>query len=463
MESVGSNDDRGRDTSTSPKAVVLMSRIVTVTGIILFCLFSLRQQSGEVYEHIEESVETSLKVKVEDLPAPSSFSEKNDSSTTFLYPTQTPSSLPTQAPLLPTQAPSLPTQTASSIHQRRIICPLSNQRTLNVTVFPHFIIIGAQKAGTSAISALLETSQSILRSVEFEAHFWNTGTRKRAYSKTNWTAEEKCDIILQYRRFFEMKHAKQDTIIFEKTPRLLALPQVPRLIREVLHPHVPKLLVALRDPVDRFYSAFKMHHEALLKGKNKSASEIVEYVEQEVAQDIEEAYITMLNVGLIDELPAEVQNWNQTTIALNASNTNSSLTCNEKCRLDTYEQRVARGIYVHQIEKYMDYFEIGTELKVVQYENFTRNRRDGLNEILRFVGAPLHNLTEEELQADLSPTSKMVGANGIIIEDNSTEPERVKFPPLPQHLRDILNTLYKPYNAQLEGLLGEEWRNVWSS
>eukprot|EP00980_Cylindrotheca_fusiformis_P023739 scaffold10912_cov166-Cylindrotheca_fusiformis.AAC.1 len=88
---------------------------------------------------------------------------------------------------------------------------------------------------------------------------------------------------------------------------------------------------------------------------------------------------------------------------------------------------------------------------------------DGLNEILRFVGAPLHNLTEEELQADLSPVPKKLNAKGQLKVDTSTHPERVMFPPLPQRFRDILNTLYKPYNTQLESLLGEAWRNVWSA
>lgn len=99
---------------------------------------------------------------------------------------------------------------------------------------------------------------------------------------------------------------------------------------------------------------------------------------------------------------------------------------------------IARGFYAPQLERFLQYFPIGEMVKVVHYENFTRNKLEGLNDILNWLGVPSHFWTETELEEDLGPF-------------NIT----VDYPSMNDHVREYLQHLYKPYNDKLAGLLGK--------
>tara|TARA_B100000886_G_scaffold181021_1_gene124144 strand:- start:5394 stop:5780 length:387 start_codon:yes stop_codon:yes gene_type:complete len=106
-----------------------------------------------------------------------------------------------------------------------------------------FIIIGAQKSGTTSIyNNLIDhpkiSLQSELNPELSEIHFFDKNWKKGI----NW---------------YKSKLNYDKEIVGEKTPSLLYLSHTFPLIQQV-NPHV-KLIVILRNPIDRAFSNYKMH------------------------------------------------------------------------------------------------------------------------------------------------------------------------------------------------------------
>ncbi len=110
----------------------------------------------------------------------------------------------------------------------------SHQRKL-----PEFIIIGTQKGGTTSLFAYLNQHPDVMMPWLKEPHFFNTHFDKGV----EW-----------YRRFFPLKSSRK--IGGSVTPCYMYHPQVAERMAAVL-PDV-KLIVMLRNPVDRAYSGYIM-------------------------------------------------------------------------------------------------------------------------------------------------------------------------------------------------------------
>ena len=104
---------------------------------------------------------------------------------------------------------------------------------------PDFIIIGTQKGGTTSLFAYLLQHPNVMMPWLKEPHFFNTHFDKGL----KW-----------YRRFFPLKNSHK--IGGEVTPCYMYHPQVPERMAAVL-PNV-KLIVMLRNPIDRAYSGYIM-------------------------------------------------------------------------------------------------------------------------------------------------------------------------------------------------------------
>ena len=111
---------------------------------------------------------------------------------------------------------------------------------------PHLVIVGAQKAGTTAIGRLLQSVPNMVGTKGMEAHFWDFTAPRRL----EWTSAQKCLYRMKYRRKFDADSIGPDTIVFEKTPSLLAIPQKAPVIRAMMEPYPPKVVIILRNPVD---------------------------------------------------------------------------------------------------------------------------------------------------------------------------------------------------------------------
>ncbi len=127
---------------------------------------------------------------------------------------------------------------------------MGRRLTASARVLPDFLVIGAQKAGTTSMGRFLRTHPDVFWVPRVEMHYFD-----RDYDRgLNW-----------YRSWFERRsvieaHERRTgrpARAGEKTPAYLALPEGPARVGRDL-PGV-RLVVSLRDPVRRAYSQWAMN------------------------------------------------------------------------------------------------------------------------------------------------------------------------------------------------------------
>lgn len=104
-----------------------------------------------------------------------------------------------------------------------------------------FLIVGAQKAGTTSLRVFLESITKHVMMSKIEHHFWN---REGQYNDGFG--------ISRYMDHFA--HASKNQLVGEKSPSYLGSYEAPAR----LHKHFPrvKLIAILRNPAERAYSAY---------------------------------------------------------------------------------------------------------------------------------------------------------------------------------------------------------------
>lgn len=246
--------------------------------------------------------------------------------------------------------------------------------------WPDFLIIGAQKAGTSALHELLAQHPCVMHRPSevhfFDAHY-ELGTR--------W-----------YRAQFPRKR-KKGMIVGDKTPYYLYHPLVPKRAHALL-PYA-KLIVLLRNPVDRAYSQYWMNRRK--NQEDLSFSEAVN-AEAERLNGVEEK---ILSTGISEPFSSH--------------------------RFHSY---LARGRYLEQIERWLSYYS-PKQMKILFYENLRDDPKSVMKEILPFLGLP-----------EFDQFDYKVG-------------ETHSYPPMDPELRDRLNEYFRPHNERLEIFLKlKNWR-----
>jgi hypothetical protein len=130
-----------------------------------------------------------------------------------------------------------------------------------------FIIVGAQKGGTTALASFLAQHPGIFILEIKEAHFFDI-TRKYYDSKARSAPYG------DYHRLFA--RAKPNQLWGEATPSYMFLPFVPRRIHEY-NPAV-KIIFLLRDPVMRAFSHFSMQRSRRWETHSFAAAVAMEFV-----------------------------------------------------------------------------------------------------------------------------------------------------------------------------------------
>jgi len=105
---------------------------------------------------------------------------------------------------------------------------------------PSFIIVGAQKGGTSSLYYYLKFHPQVKRPIKKEIHYFNIYFERGL----KW-----------YLAHFPIKSNKY--ITGEASPGYIFHPDAPQRIKD-LNPNI-KLIFLLRDPIERAYSAFQMN------------------------------------------------------------------------------------------------------------------------------------------------------------------------------------------------------------
>ena len=196
---------------------------------------------------------------------------------------------------------------------------------------PDFIIVGVQKSGTTSLFKDLENHKNIKFNNNKEIHFFD-----RHYSKG----------ISWYRSWFPFKIDRRLT--GEATPSYIFYPNVIKRMKLYL-PKV-KLILILRNPVDRAYSHFQMEKRKFRE--NLSFEEAIKH---------ERLNLSSLYAQVLE---------------------NDDKHANERLINKSY---LSRGLYADQIKILFDYYD-KSKILIIESENFKNNKMTTLNEVCDFLG-----------------------------------------------------------------------------
>ena len=135
-------------------------------------------------------------------------------------------------------------------YSRRAGRRLLGESPIRLNRKPDFLIIGAQKAGTSSLYEWLTCHPDVLPARTKELHYFDTQVAS-APIRNYWP-----NFPLEARVKFLRRLSGRKVITGEATPSYLFDPRVPQMVAD----HLPttKLIVLLRDPVERALSQYWM-------------------------------------------------------------------------------------------------------------------------------------------------------------------------------------------------------------
>lgn len=271
---------------------------------------------------------------------------------------------------------------------------------------PNFIIIGAQKSGTTWLYEVLKTHPKIKMAYDRkEVHFFD-----RYFDRgIKWYQER-----FPYDESF---------LIGEATPKYIYDKDVPERIYNNL-PEV-KLVLILRNPVERAYSQYKY----LVQEDN---------YQEDFGRAIKE-----------------------------------------------YPDILERGLYFEQIDRYLNFFE-REQLKILIFEEMINKKDEKLNEISDFLNLNVNfdeNIIYGKANVSKIPKYKFfysfgkyvvkklydydlifiinylkrIGFKRLFFDENKNE-----FPDMSMDIRKQLSEYYKKDITKLEGLLDENLNKIWN-
>ena len=219
-----------------------------------------------------------------------------------------------------------------------------NLRTItsHLRGLPDFVIIGAQKCGTSSLYRFIVEHPNIAPAFRKETHYFSTRYKfgeqwYRSYFPTNLS-----------RRCFSKKTG-QKLLSGEASPTYIFYPMVPDRMKEIL-PDV-KLIAILRNPVDRAYSQY--HHNIRRNNEPLSFEKAIELEEERCAGDLERL------IRDPDFVPVHY-------------------------RKHSY---IARGVYADQMERWFKHYD-RKQFLILTTEDLRKDPQQILDQIFDFLGLP---------------------------------------------------------------------------
>lgn len=251
---------------------------------------------------------------------------------------------------------------------------------------PDYLLIGAQKAGTTSLYAYLVQHPQIGRSLRKEIHYFD-----RHFDRgLDWYCAHFMSPV--YRRLYRVRNGV-DLITGEATTHYLFHPLVPERVAQVL-PDV-RIMMVLRDPVERTYSSFKYYQVRQEEDPAVNFEEAVRCEAQRVEADRPRV---IAEYGLFD--PA----------------------------LSAYGHQ-HRGHYAEQIERWFAHFP-REQFFIVNSNQLYQNPQHTMREAFSFLNLPHYEPPQYE-QFNL-------GKRGTMSDD----------------IRAELEAYFAPHNERLNALLG---------
>jgi hypothetical protein len=275
---------------------------------------------------------------------------------------------------------------------------------------PSFLVIGAQKSGTTALRTYLSQHPLIEVPVDVgETHYFDK------HFPENANAEQHLDAYVG--QFFDRDCRKNESfcIAGENTPiYLYDTEHVPARVKAVCP--WTKFIVLLRDPVNRAIS----HCNMLIERK-----EIKDTFEMRLERDFK----WMMESGLISNRTLsheeELEAWRRYQDTAEAKSRWKKLP-------------IGRGFYELQLRRWFQFFP-REQFLILKSEDLDTDRAATMKKVFEFLGVPNH-VAKKHGKKIHQRTYSFTAANNV---------------------RDFLYEFYRPYNQRLEGLLGSEWRGAW--
>lgn len=222
------------------------------------------------------------------------------------------------------------------------------KRLLGQGSLPDFIIIGAQKGGTSSLYQYLKKHPQILRANLKELHFFS----KEYHKGLNWY---KACFPSTTRRNMLSKKINKQIITGEASPYYIMHPNAPKLMASVL-PEI-KLIAILRNPVDRLISHY--NHMVRIGRETLPLKEAIDNEEKRIAGEFEK---------------------------IQASQSHSVFT-------HATFSYLARGRYIEQLERFTKYFR-KEQILVLKSEEFFANTQSEYDKVLEFLNVEPYILND---------------------------------------------------------------------
>ena len=128
---------------------------------------------------------------------------------------------------------------------------LFRRSTSSLRVLPDFLIVGAQKCGTTSLHAYLEEHPQLVAPLNRkELHFFDRHHHAGAGYYQSYFPTRLC-------RWLHTQRTGGPTLCFESTPEYMVFAEARERMHALLGP-VP-LVVILRDPVERVWSWYRMY------------------------------------------------------------------------------------------------------------------------------------------------------------------------------------------------------------
>lgn len=219
---------------------------------------------------------------------------------------------------------------------------LSTRATAPLRLRPTFLVIGAQKSGTTSLHRHLADHPGVVCATPKEVHYFNVNFfQPRAWYLAHFPLKTRG---LAIRRGHGIRPA-----VGEITPGYLFHPRVPERVH-AFDAHL-KLIAVLRDPVERAYSQYQM--QVRKRGETLSFEE---------ALDREET-----------DLPAELERLRKDPSYISPNGLRHSY--------------VARGRYAEQLERWLDLFP-REQLLVLTSEELLGNPGETMSRVTPFLEIP---------------------------------------------------------------------------
>ncbi|KAL3932837.1 MAG: hypothetical protein SGBAC_010663 [Bacillariaceae sp.] len=312
---------------------------------------------------------------------------------------------------------------------------------------PHVLILGAQKGGTTAMAYYLYNHPRFIYLPSKELHFfdddmdaWRKDDSSDDSSDESLTNLNGNEILNRYiyesmikdynMTIFEQQQTMNPAYILDATPNyLFESDRVPQRVFCACGPWV-KLIVFLRNPIDRAWSQYYMQHNFDSFGNLTKLPSFEEYIEMDMK--------VLKEVGVLP--PPET-----------ADRTQYYGSAEETKAWKTYTRLgintpLGRGLYSIQLRQWLqamkDFGKPTSDLMVFSSEQMKVHSQAIYHQVLEFL--EIHH-SEHEL-SKFEPVHK------------TRYDENVK---MKLETRKKLEDFYRPYNQQLKDVLGSEWDGIW--